>query len=109
MVFTACKEDSIFADDDNQSYPEYWNNGDDENGDIYIPGNTSKPSADEDDDTTSDDFTANFTDEDDSTSSEPDSDNDGIPDGQDPDDDNDGVPDVEDEEDNGNQGPLVFF
>lgn len=134
FVFTACKDDVIYAgSDDFQSYPEYWNDfNDDDSGDIILPnGNASNtetpgedPNAnftpDDEDDTSSDSNTSSETDADKDTdkdtdndgtpdSTDPDDDNDGTDDSEDTDDDNDGTPDSEEKPDYGNQGPLVFF
>ncbi len=133
FTFIACKDKEIYAgSDDFQSYPDYWNDFNDDSGDIYIPnhqGSTSQgdndgsSSNDSSNDTSSEDFTANFTDdeEEQNSSSTVDTDKDGTPDEVDPDDDNDGVTDDKDDDDDGdgtpddeenkhgNQGPLVFF
>lgn len=127
LTFTACRDKEVFADtSDFESYPEYWN---DFNDDIYVPNNSNSttnnssgnssitpPSDDED-------WTANFIEDDDESNTfedtdtdndgltdnvDPDDDNDGIPDESDPDDDNDGTPDTDDV-DNGNQGPFVPY
>ena len=38
FAFTACKEDEIYAgSEDFESYPDYWNDFNDDSGDIYIP------------------------------------------------------------------------
>ena len=123
-VFTACKDDEIYAgSDDFQSYPEYWNNFNDDSGDLYIPNDTNSSSNNSDDETSSEDFTVNFTEDDDQVISgdrdtdkdgtpddkDTDDDNDGKPDDKDNDDDNDGTPDDEEKPDYGNQGPSVFF
>ena len=132
FAFTACKEDEIYAgSEDFESYPDYWNDFNDDSGDIYIP-DTNSPAGDgnsSNDGTTSsevEDWTANFDEDEDEdvTSSktetdtdkdgtpdtdDTDDDNDGITDDKDPDDDNNGTPDDEEEPDYGNQGPLVFF
>ena len=129
FVFTACKDDEIYAgSDDFQSYPDYWNDFNDDSGDIYIPNTDKVTSGDtqnsdgDSSNTSSEDFTANFTEgDDDNTSDVTDTDRDGTPDVDDNDDDNDGIPDDKDKDDNGNgtpddeekpdysnQGPLVF-
>lgn len=125
FVFTACKDKEIYAgSDDFQSYPEYWNDFNDDSGDITVPnGNTSNnvetpgedPNAnftpDDEDDTSSDSTSSDVDTDDDGTpdSTDPDDDNDGTDDSEDTDDDNDGTPDSEEKPDYGNQGPLVFF
>lgn len=135
FAFTACKDDEIYAgSDDFESYPDYWNDFNEDSGDIYIPDTNSNLASDNNassnDGTTSsevEDWTANFTedeDEDDdvtSSKTETDTDKDGTPDSEDPDDDNDGIiddkdpddnnngtPDDEEKPDYGNQGPLVY-
>ncbi len=136
LTFVACKDKEVFAESsDFESYPEYWNDFNDE---IFVPDIDDSTTGDNDltsngsdnslnNSTTSseeEDWTANFTEDDkdeDTTSSEidtdkdnipddkdPDDDNDGITDDKDPDDDNDGIKD-EDEADYGNQGPIMLF
>ncbi len=107
LAFAACKEKQVFADsDDFESYPEYWNDFNDNNGDIYIP-NSNNSQTNSTDDTNSDDPNANFDDDDESDIefTEPDNDADGTPDVTDPDDDNDGIPDDDDDDSNGNDIP----
>ncbi len=119
-VFTACKDDEIYAgSDDFQSYPDYWNDFNDDSGDIYIPdtpndttsGDSTGSSNDGTTSSEEEDWTANFTEDEDedTTSSVVDTDKDGTPDDTDPDDNNNGTPDDEEKPDYGNQGPLVFF
>lgn len=115
FAFTACKDKEIYAESsDFESYPDYWN---DFNEEMYVPetlpstpGETPDFSEDDDENTTSDtvdtdkDGTPDVDDTDD--------DNDGKPDTEDPDDDNDGIKDEDEEKeekDYGNQGPLVPF
>ena len=132
LAFTACKDKEIYAESsDFESYPDYWNDFNNNTGDIYIPNTQNSSSSNSegsnssnsDEQTSSEDWTANFTDdeEDDNTSSAVDTDKDGTPDDTDSDDDNDGVTDDKDSDDDGdgtpddeenkygNQGPLVFF
>ncbi len=137
LTFVACKDKEVFAESsDFESYPEYWNDFNDE---IFVPdtsdgitGDNNQTSDGSDsssnDNTTSseyEDWTANITDDDDentasgevdtdkdgiSDNKDPDDDNDGVTDDKDPDDDNDGVRDEEenkDKTDYGNQGPFV--
>lgn len=129
LAFTACKDKEIYAESsDFESYPEFWNDfNDDSTGDIFVPDLDANSTITSDDDnstdssnasssgdasssnnaTESDDFTANFgdDDEDENTSSSVDTDNDGTPDNTDTDDDNDGTPDVDDPDDDGDGTP----
>ena len=131
FAFTACKEDEIYAgSEDFESYPDYWNDFNEDSGDIYIPdknNSTGDGNSSSNGDTTSsevEDWTANFDEDEETTSSkietdtdkdgtpdtdDTDDDNDGITDDKDPDDNNNGTPDDEEKPDYGNQGPLVFF
>lgn len=135
FTFTACRDKEVYAESsDFESYPEYWNGFNSDSGDIYIPDNNSTSgigstnnSSSYDNSTPDDnysseleDWTANFIEDDEETTSsevdtdkdgivddkDTDDDNDGITDDKDPDDDNDEIKD-EDEADYGNQGPLV--
>lgn len=91
LTFTACKDKEIYAESsDFESYPDYWNDFNDEPDDIYVPDNNSNTG-----DTSSDDWTANF-DDDDDTSSEVDTDKDGITNKNDSDIDGDGVKNEDD-------------
>ena len=119
LLFTACKDDEIYAgSEDFQSYPEYWNDFNNNTGDIYIPDtnsttsgnskpdeNGSNDSSNTSSDVSSDDFTANFIEDDEEEESKPtssekvDTDKDGTPDVEDPDDDNDDIPDDKDPDD----------
>ncbi len=122
LTFVACKDKEIYAESsDFESYPDYWNDFNDDNGDIYVSKedqtNTITTPSDDDASTTSDgdeltssekEFVSNFKDnigendeEDDNTSSTVDTDNDGTPDDTDTDDDNDGVTDDKDDDDDG--------
>ena len=96
LTFTACKDKDIFADSsDFESYPEYWNNFNDE---IFVPdknnGLSSTTSSEdntnssESETSSEEDWTANLTvsDDDTTTSNTVDTDKDGIPDNVDPDD-----------------------
>lgn len=78
FIFTACKDKEIYANhSDFESYPEYWNSFNNNTGDIYVPDtdgnnvndNTSGTSSGVSGtsgsaaDTSSDDYTANFEDD----------------------------------------------
>lgn len=138
-AFTACKDDEVYAgSDDFQSYPDYWNDFNKNTGDIYIPsanGGTinSQGGSDADaEDNSSDDFTANFTEDDEkvltgnnsgssgnasqnnSNKENTDSSNEGS--GNSGNSGNESGNESDNESDNsssnpdyGNQGPLVFF
>lgn len=123
LTFVACKDKDIYAESsDFESYPDYWNDFNNDNGDIYVskedqsntsttPDTDNSNSSDGDELTSSEkdfieDFKNNIDKEDDNTSSTIDTDNDGVTDDKDTDDDGDGIPD-DDEVDYGNQGPFV--
>ena len=128
LVFASCKDKEIYAgSDDFQSYPEYWNDfNNDDSGDLILPNgsNSSNETPDEDPNAnfTPDDDEDNSSSDNTSSETDTDTDKDGQPDSTDPDDDNDGVTDDKDDDANGdgtldeeekpdygNQGPLVFF
>ena len=123
LTFVACKDKDIYAESsDFESYPDYWNDFNNDNGDIYVskedqsntsttPDTDNSNSSDGDELTSSEkdfieDFKNNIDKEDDNTSSTIDTDNDGVTDDKDTDDDGDGIPD-DDEVNYGNQGPFV--
>lgn len=88
LTFTACKDKEIYAESsDFESYPEYWNDFNEDHGDLYVSGSDT---SSED----NDDWTAN--EDDDNTSSDVDTDNDSITNDKDTDIDGDGVDNKDD-------------
>ena len=96
--FTACKDKAIYAEpDDFESYPDYWNDFNDE---MIVP-DTSNPVTNPSGTETPGE-TPDFSEDEEVPADRVDTDKDGVPDVDDSDDDNDGIPDKEDPDDNNN-------
>lgn len=95
LTFTACKDKEIYAESsDFESYPDYWNDFNEDNGELYVPDNddisgSSGSSSEED-------WTANFIDDEEEDIDKVDTDGDGNPNQSDPDIDGDGTENKDD-------------
>lgn len=94
LAFTACKDEEVYAgSSDFESYPDYWNDfNDDTAEDIYVPKDPSDTPGETPD--FSDDDTSNTT----SSSSVPDTDGDGVTNNKDSDIDGDGIKNPDDDD-----------
>lgn len=86
LTFTACKDEEVFAEtSDFESYPDYWNDFNDTEDDIYIPNSSDSTGSEV---LEAPDFSL---DDEDDTSSKVDTDGDGKPNDSDTDIDGDGI------------------
>ena len=94
LTFTACKDKEIYAESsDFESYPDYWNDFNEDSGELYVPDNNVDSDSD---DTVSEDWTANFIEDDEDDTNRVDTDGDGAPNQSDPDIDGDGIENKDD-------------
>lgn len=118
LTFTACKDKEIYAEtSDFESYPDYWNDFNKDNGELYVPDNSDNSGSNGS--SSEEDWTANFIedDEEDTTNSvdtdgdgtenknDPDIDGDGIENKDDPDVDGDGIENEKDPDIDGDDIP----